>query len=322
MRHSCHYCHNVQMVSLISRYQGSLIGLAVGDALGVPAEFKKVGEFPPITDFSYCEHFDLPPGCWSDDTAMALCLGLSLVEKEGFDAVDQIEKYKKWFLEGYCTSTGRTIGVGQTIMRALLNYQPGGDPYAAVNTRHSEGNGSLMRIAPIALFYRSQPSLASEYSSKSSYITHSASVCAETCKYFTGLMIGVLNGASKEAILQGWYIPTPEYMELEATDEEIKRVALGSYKEAHPPYISASGHVVKSMEAALWAFYTTDSFQEGVLKVVNLGDDADTVGAIYGQIAGAYYGLEAIPEKWVAEVAKREDLLNTAEQILELSHSQ
>lgn len=296
--------------NLLDKYQGCLLGLAIGDALGVPAEFKKVGEFEPITDYRYCEHFDLPPGHWSDDTAMALCLAQSLIEKQGFDAVDQMQKYKQWFETGYCSSTGRAVGVGQNIMRALLNYRDGDDPYAAVETHHSEGNGSLMRIAPIPLYFRNDPVIALKNAALSSQITHTAKVCTDSCGYYAGLIVGALNGASKDELLSELYCPIPNYWTENELAQEVATVARGSFKDPDLSYTSASGHVVKTMETALWGFYTIDTLEEGMLKVINLGGDTDTVGAVYGQLAGAYYGLSDIPEQWVERVASRDVLQN------------
>jgi len=300
---------------LLSKYYGSLLGLAIGDALGVPAEFKMIGEFPPITDFRDSE-FPLPAGYWSDDTAMTLCLANSLIEKEGIDPIDQIEKYIKWLETGYCSSTGEAVGAGITIVRALSKYKTGGDPYIAISFPHSDGNGTLMKIAPIPLYFRKSPKEAMKYAVLSSKITHGSKLCSDACAYYTGLIIGALNGETKEKLLSEMYSPAPDFWQENPMSEEIKNVALGSFKEHNPPFIQGSGYVVKSLEAALWAFYNSQSFEEGVLKAVNLGDDADTTGAIYGQLAGAYYGIKGIPETWTQNVAKREEIMEVAEKLL------
>ena len=244
------------MLSLLNRYQGAVVGLAVGDALGVPVEFKKVEEFEPVTDYQYCEHFDLPPGCWSDDTAMALCLANSLIESNGFDPVDQIKKYKQWLEFGYCTSTGKAKGVGQTILRTLLTHKEDSSPYVEVTTRHSEGNGSLMRLVPIPLYFRTDPALALKNAVLSSKVTHGAQICADACLYYTGLIIGALNGVTKEELLLDLYSPIPDYFKDNIIEKEVLEVAKGSYKDTNPPFIVPSGYVVKTMEAALWARYS------------------------------------------------------------------
>jgi ADP-ribosylglycohydrolase len=305
--------------NLLEKYQGSLLGLAIGDALGVPAEFKMVGDFEPVNDFRDSDWFDLPAGHWSDDTAMALCLANSLIEKKSFDPVDQIEKYKKWLETGYCSSTGKAIGIGQTILRALLTYRSGDDPYVAISSRHSDGNGSLMRLAPIPLYFRNNPKQAIQNAESSSKITHGSKLCGDACKYYTGLIIGALNGVSKKELLSDLYSPISNFWKDNQLTEEIENIALGSFKQNDPPFIQGSGYVVKSMEAALWAFYNSESFEDGVLKAVNLGDDADTTGAIYGQLAGAYYGINGIPKKWVTAVVKKDEILEIANKLFELS---
>ncbi len=300
------------MSDLLNLYQGALLGLAIGDALGAPVEFKKVGEFEPVTDFRYCEHFDLPPGCWSDDTAMALCLANSLIEKQSFDPYDHLHKYKRWLEEGYCTSTGRAVGVGQTILRSLLLYKDGDEPYVREARIYSEGNGSLMRIAPIPLYFRNNPALALENAVLSSLVTHGASICSDCCQYYTGLIIGALNGVTKEELLSDLYCPVVDYYNTNPLHEEVLAVAKGSFRDNEPPFITPSGYVPKTMEMALWAFSATDTFKDGLLKAVNYGGDADTVGAIYGQLAGAYYGKVGIPEMWVNKVAKSEEIMSVA----------
>jgi ADP-ribosylglycohydrolase len=303
----------------LEKYQGSFLGLAIGDALGVPVEFKAIGEFEPVVGFRDSDWFDLPAGHWSDDTAMALCLANSLIEKKIFDPVDQIEKYKKWLETGYCSSTGRAIGVGQTILRALNAYHDGDDPYVAISSRNSDGNGSLMRLAPIPLYFRNNPKEAILNSELSSKITHGSELCSDACKYYAGLIIGALNGVSKNELLSDLYCPIADFWKVNKMKEEIESVALGSFKHNEPPFIQGSGYVVKSMEAALWAFYNSESFEDGVLKAVNLGDDADTTGAIYGQLAGAYYGVQGIPQKWINGVAKKDEIIEVAKELFRLS---
>lgn len=309
------------MKDLNNRYRGSLIGLAIGDALGVPVEFKPYGSFVPITDFRESDRYTLSAGCWSDDTAMTLCLANSLIECNGFDPKDQIEKYKRWLHTGYCSSTGRAIGVGQNILRTLISYKPEeNNPYTKILSSQPHSNGSLMRIAPIALYFRNNPQKAINYAELSSKVTHASQLSADACKYYIGLIIGVLNGASKDKLLSGLYSPFPESWKNIRLAKEIIQVAKGSFIHNNPPKIKGRGYVVASLEAALWAFYHSKSFEEGVLKAVNLGEDADTTGAIYGQLAGAFYGLDNIPEKWVKAVAKNDFIISIADKLLEQSN--
>jgi ADP-ribosylglycohydrolase len=303
--------------TLQEKYQGSMLGLAIGDALGVPVEFKYEGEFEPVTDFMDANNFGLPAGHWSDDTAMALCLANSLIEKKGFDPLDQMMKYKEWLESGYCSSTGISVGIGQVVHTALRKFDEDGNPYAAVTYKQSDGNGSLMRIAPIALYYRNNIEDAMKYAELSSLVTHGSKLASDACKYYTGLIIGALQGEPKETLLSGGYSPISDYWTNNTLSQEIEEVAYGSFKIKSPPDIKGSGYVVKSLEAALWAFYNSDSYEEGVLMAVNLGDDADTIAAIYGQLAGAFYGVTGIPKKWVEDVAKSSEITELANELLE-----
>jgi len=305
-------------MTLKDRYEGAMLGLAIGDALGVPVEFHERGGFEPVIDF---QDSRLPAGHWSDDTAMALCLGESLIEKKEFDPTDQIEKYLQWLRYGYCSSTGIAVGVGLTILRSLSTYKKEDGPYVTNTPRRSDGNGSLMRLAPVPLYFHKNPVLAIDNAGLSSKTTHGSILCSDACRYFSGLIIGALNGLSKEELLSPLYCPVKDYFNSNKLSTQIENVALGSFKNKSEKEIRGSGYVVESLEAALWAFYNSESFEEGVLMAVNLGDDADTTGAIFGQLAGAYYGITRIPGRWVDSVAKREEIIALATKLMELSEA-
>jgi ADP-ribosyl-[dinitrogen reductase] hydrolase len=289
---------------IMDRFRGSLIGLAVGDALGVPLEFRSPGTFQPVDDMIGGGPFDLNPGEWTDDTSMALCLADSLIEKKGFDPVDQLERYLKWYREGYLSVNDECFDIGNTTLEALHRFEETGEPYCGPEHERSAGNGSIMRLAPIPLFYYSQPEKALNYAGLSSRTTHQHPLTIDACKFMAGIIMGALIGSSKEEILSRRYSPITGYWENNPLSSEIDEIACGSYKEKNPPNIKGTGFVVKSLEAALWAFYNTEDYEEGCLKAVNLGDDADTTGAVYGQIAGAYYGESGIPRKWINRLVK------------------
>lgn len=295
------------------RYQGGLFGLAVGDALGTTIEFSPPGTFNPLTDMVGGGPFHLKPGQWTDDTSLALCLAESLVEKKSFDPIDQLERYVRWYREGYLSSTGRCFDIGGTTSQALHTFEQTGSPYPGSTDRRSAGNGSLMRLAPVPLFYANKSALGIKMSGESSRTTHGSILCVDACRYFGALIIGAVSGVSKEKLLAERYSPVPNYWKSYPLADEIDEVASGSFKGKEPPEIEGSGYVVKSMEAALWAFYKTNSFEEGCLMAVNLGDDADTTGAIYGQIAGAFYGVDDIPRKWLDILTLRATIESLAE---------
>jgi ADP-ribosyl-[dinitrogen reductase] hydrolase len=252
--------------------------------------------------------FALQPGQWTDDTAMALCLAESLIEKRNFDPKDQMDRYCRWWKEGYLSSTGTCFDIGVTVRKSLESYIRTGEPFAGSTDPFTAGNGSLMRLAPVPLAFRANVELAIHNAGESSRTTHGAPAAVDACRYFAGLLLGALGGRSKEEILSGFFCPGPDrdYWQRHVLSPAIAEIANGSFKQKEPPEIIGSGFVVRSLEAALWAFYRSDSFREGALRAVNLGDDADTTGAIYGQLAGAYYGVNAIPQNWIERLALHE----------------
>jgi ADP-ribosyl-[dinitrogen reductase] hydrolase len=311
---------SVQQLLLRDRYRGALLGLAVGDALGTTLEFKAPGTFKPITDLVGGGPFGLKPGQWTDDTSMALCLAESLIEKRGFDPKDQMDRYCRWWTEGYLSSTGTCFDIGITVKTALAHYLGSGEPFAGSTDQFTAGNGSLMRLAPVPLAFRRNVELAILNAGESSRTTHAAPTTIDACRYFAGLILGALEGRSKEELLSSFFYPAPDqqYWKLHPLSPEIAEIANGSFKQKQPPAIIGNGFVVRSLEAALWAFYRSDSFREGALRAVNLGNDADTTGAIYGQLAGAFYGFNAIPKDWVERLARREFIAEKADALFDV----
>ncbi len=173
-----------------------------------------------------------------------------------------------------------------------------------------------MRLAPVPMAYAWQPAEALDYCVLSSRTTHGTQTALDACRYFGGLLIGALNGVDKNALLYAGYTPVVGSWDA-PFHYEIAEIAAGLYKDRQPPYIKASGYVVKTLEAALWAFYNTDNFQDGALMAVNLGDDADTVGAVYGQLAGAFYGLGGVPSHWVDKLTMRDYIKDQAQKLLD-----
>jgi ADP-ribosyl-[dinitrogen reductase] hydrolase len=300
-------------LSLKDRFRGCLLGLAVGDALGTTLEFKRPGTFEPITDIVGGGPFSLKPGQWTDDTSMALCLADSLLECKGFDPEDQLRRYVRWWRDGLFSSTGRCFDIGNATREALATFERTGQPYPGSPDPHKAGNGSIMRLAPVPMFYFQDPQGAIERAAESSRTTHGADAAVDGCRFLAALLLGALAGKSKARLLDPdfWPVPgSPTKMQ-----SEIDEVRKGSYQRLDPPSIRGTGHVVRSLEAALWAFYRSESFKEGALLAVNLGDDADTTGAVYGQIAGAYYGERGIPAEWLEKLHDREMIGEMAERL-------
>jgi ADP-ribosylglycohydrolase len=288
------------------RFRGALLGLACGDALGTTLEFQPLGSFEPINDMVGGGVFGLNAGEWTDDTSMALCLAQSLIDK-GFDPKEQMENYVRWYQEGYLSSNGRCFDIGNTVRDALHQYLEDGNPMAGSSEPMSAGNGSLMRIAPVALYYANHLEQAIYYAGESSKTTHQALEAIDACRYYGALIVLALNGASKAEILD---------YRMDGLTPKIAEVTNGSYKYKQPPQIRGSGYVVASMEAALWAFYHSTSFEKGALMAANLGDDADTTAAIFGQLAGAYYGENGIPQRWLDKLYGAEMIDEYAKALL------
>jgi len=287
--------------------------------LGTTLEFKPPGSFDPVTDMVGGGHFGLEAGQWTDDTSMALCLAESLVDQQGFDPGDQMRRYLHWYRQGYLSSTGKCFDIGGTVLKALLHYEACQDPFPGLTDSNYGGNGSLMRLAPVPLAFANSPNEAIRLAAEMSHTTHAAPEPVDACRYYTGLIIAALAGVSKRDFLQSRYRPLDDAWSPSALSPKIDEIAAGSFKTRQPPDICGTGYVVKSLEAALWAFWQTDDFEAGALAAVNLGDDADTTGAIYGQLAGAYYGQDAIPKSWRNRLAMSSRIVELADGLFELS---
>lgn len=290
----------------LQKMAGALLGLAIGDALGAPLEFRSRCRFTPISDMTVGGKFEMRLGEWTDDTAMALCLADSLIECNGFDAQDQMDRYIRWGNEGYNSTRSHAFGVGKTVAKALMNYQRSGDPYSGSKVPESAGNGSLMRIAPIAIFYAHDRDDSLKYAVLSSKTTHAAEECVQACTYFVDILINAFGCNDKEKVL------TPSFS-TELFSERLKEVVEQKcFSAKSADEIVGSGYVVESLEAALWAFWHHDSFEQVVLAAANLGDDSDTTAAIAGQLAGAFYGTDNIPAHWRKRLMRSDHIYDVA----------
>ncbi|MFZ6780497.1 ADP-ribosylglycohydrolase family protein [Undibacterium sp. Ji83W] len=294
-------------ITLEQRYLGALAGLACGDAVGTTVEFSARGSFTPVTDMTGKGPFGLLPGEWTDDTSMALCLAESLLTKGGFDAKDQLGRYLNWWKWGYLSSTGICFDIGNTVRAALSRYASSGEPYCGVDDPSTAGNGSLMRLAPVVMFAYPDMPAAIHYGGESSRTTHAAPEAIQSCQLLAAMLCKLFAGCDKADLFSA----------LPFTPTEPKIIALGKtdFINKDSSQIRGSGYSVESLEASLWCFMHTDSFESAILTATNLGDDADTTAAITGQIAGAYYGVDGIPEKWLARLAMREEILRMAREL-------
>lgn len=291
------------------RLQGCLVGLACGDAVGTTLEFRKRGSFTPISDMVGGGPFNLLPGQWTDDTSMALCLAHSLLFKKEFDPVDQMNRYCNWYHHGYMSSTGTCFDIGTTVSKALDSYLKTQYPFSGAVDDRSSGNGSLMRIAPIAIFYYRQPELLLKFAGESSRTTHGSSECIDSCRYFVSLLSAAFTASDKAQLLNTSYT---------AICKKVQDITKGTYLNKSYDELTGSGYVIESLESALWCFHHSHSFAEAILLAANIGNDADTTAAICGQIAGAFYGYHAIPEHWRKTLFECDEIAAVALQLAEV----
>jgi ADP-ribosyl-[dinitrogen reductase] hydrolase len=240
---------------------------------------------------------------------MALCLAASLLECGGFDAADQMDRYLRWLQKGYYSSTGGFVDVGATVANALRAYQKTGESFSGSTAPDTAGNGSIMRLAPVPLYYYPDRAAIWEHSGLSSRTTHGTAECIEACCLLGDIIYRALTGCSKDETLLG----TP-YGELNCT--KVRDIASGAYLAKEESEIKGSGYVVESLEAALWCFARENSIGPSLLRAANLGDDADTTAAVCGQVAGAYHGVKDIPPAWLRQLALRDEILELARRLL------
>jgi ADP-ribosyl-[dinitrogen reductase] hydrolase len=295
-----------------SRARGALLGLAVGDAVGTTLEFTKRDSTAPLTDMIGGGPFNLPVGFWTDDTSMALALADSLIAHDGLNPNDLMQRFCAWWRDGEYSPTGNCFDIGNATSSALASFERTGDPIAGSTHHQSAGNGSLMRLSPIAIRgARRDPQAMRVEARLQSSTTHAAAACLDACEAWAIILRAVILGADIEEAIErvtSLKYPSP-----------IGPIIAGSWQEKSRSEISSSGYVVHSLEAALWCNSRGANFREIVLLAANLGDDADTVAAIAGQLAGARFGVDGIPDEWLKKIAWGERLIDTADRLLEIS---
>jgi ADP-ribosyl-[dinitrogen reductase] hydrolase len=291
-----------------SRMRGCLLGLACGDAVGTTVEFCERGSFPPVTDMTGGGPFRLPVGAWTDDTSMALCLADSLLACGGFDARDQMERYCRWWKAGERSSVGRCFDIGATTAQALRRFQQTGEPFAGSADAHAAGNGCIMRLAPVPMFFHLDSAAAVRWAGESSRTTHGAPECVESCQLLAAMIGAAFSGAGKDEVLFG-------HDQSRFQCPKVRAIAAGDYRNKNAKAISASGYVIHCLEASAWCFWQANSYQEAILLAVNLGDDADTTGAVCGQIAGAFYGEGGMPPDWLSRLVMVDEIRALADRL-------
>ena len=282
------------------RSKGCIIGLAIGDAFGAPVEFMDKGSFPKVEKYLSGGSFGLSKGEWTDDTSQMLALMVSIHEQKGFVAEDFKNKLFLWLFDGLYTTRGKQIGAGKLTMKSLFHHREKKTLISPFNLDKHSGNGSVMRLAPIPVFYHQQGlEIVLQKSAESSMVTHSSELCQQSCKYLGGVIHQLLRGSQKDHLFDFVKELTNDF------NKEFDKLRRLNIKELD---VTNSGYCVSSLEAAMHAFISTNSFLDGLVQVVNNGKDSDTVGAIYGQIAGAFYGYNQIPQELLEGLMKYNEI--------------
>jgi ADP-ribosyl-[dinitrogen reductase] hydrolase len=280
------------------RFTGALVGLAVCDALSVPTRSLEPGTFTPVTGLAGGGVDELNAGTWSDDTAMALCLAESLLETGGFDPQDQVERYNQWKQTGHLSATGRAVGMRPGTARALAMAGWRRQAFSGSHDPSQLDPEPLSRVGPAVMFFFESAESASRHAADAARTTCQAPIVLEACRLFAASLHAALAGRTKADILGAG--------EALALRGPLVALADGAYRSKDASLVRAGDHVLEVLEAAFWAFERTRSFPEGALLAANLGGAADVVGAVYGQLAGAHYGLASIPESWRNTLIRRD----------------
>lgn len=295
--------------------RAGILGVCVGDALGVPVEFRPRASLKadPVTGMRGYGTHNQPPGTWSDDSSLTLCLLESLCD--GYDPKRAARSFEKWLLEAYWTPHGQVFDVGGTTQSAIIAYGRKVDPRDAGGAgERDNGNGSLMRTLPVAFLI---DSLEIEHlipiACDVSRLTHAHPRSQLACVIYVLTAAGMtlwprlkdIRQMVANAVIDSGIMDRPEFA---AERPHFQRIVSGQIMNAHESEIRSSGYVVDTLEAALWCLATTGSYREAVLKAVNLGGDTDTVGAVTGGLAGVLYGLDSIPREWLDVLARRADI--------------
>ena len=275
--------------ALRERYLGTLLGLALGDALGAPTQYRRPGTFTPVADLLGGGPFKLPRGGWSDDTAMALCLAESLLEREAFDPVDQVERYRRWQREGHLSCTGECVGITAGTARALAQAGWRQQPFSGSHDPARLDPEPLSRVAPAVLFAFAAPQEAVRLASEAARTTCQVSAVLAACADLARALLAALSGAPKSRILA----------------EQRAASARG-----------AGRGILQVLSGAFEAFASTDSFRAAVLHAANLGGDSDVTSAVCGQLAGAFYGAGGIPAAWRADLLRAPLIESFADRLL------
>nr|WP_277813751.1 ADP-ribosylglycohydrolase family protein [Erythrobacter sp. SG61-1L] len=293
-----------------TRARGAMLGLAVGDALGTTLTGRARDSYRVLTGMLGGGPLGLSPGEWTGNTAMALALMDSLTFRRCLDEIDLMERFVEWQEEGVYSCTGSAIGIGETMQEALARYRQTEDPLAGLTHSEFVDNGSLVRLAPVAIRYWNDPVALSDVAARQSRTTHGAPEAAEACEAFAHILADAIGGMERHKVLRRRYLHNLPSVEF---------VMEGSWKDRSRGQLLGTNHFLHTLEAALWCVERSSSFEEAVLCAANLGEQASATAAVAGQLAGAIYGASAIPGDWLACLAWRERIAEMAARLIEQS---
>ena len=291
------------------------MGLAVGDAVGTTNEFKVAGTFKPITDMVGGGPFLLKPGQWTDDTSMALCIADSLLAKGHYDSFDVMERYQRWFSKGYRSSTDRCFDIGGQVRAALFDFEHEQRVPVTAKRSNRAGNGAIMRLAPVVIagFEHREIREIVVTAGLSARETHYSVEAEAATEVFAALLVGALLGWAPEHIINvGWASTGPAF------DEMAARVISTDPDERASWESETSGYIVHGLRLAVHGLLDFPSFKDATLAIANMGGDSDTNAAIYGQLGGAFYGIEAIPASWRSTLHQGEEIDALARALVDL----
>lgn len=300
--------------------EDGLLGVAVGDALGVPVEFhsRQYLVEKPITGMIGYGTYNQPPGTWSDDSSLTFCLAESLCH--GYDLQDMADRFNRWMMERYWTPHGQVFDIGMATSKAISAYSQLDDPtQAGGRGEYDNGNGSLMRILPLA-YYLYDVDDPFPQVHQVSCLTHGHLRSQLACGIYVYLARELLAGKPRPEAYENLQSAIPEYYSTQPHQAELHhfdRILKGDISKLSMDEIQSSGYVLHTLEASLWCFLREETFSDTVLTAVNLGGDTDTTGAVAGGLAGIAYGRETIPDDWVESLARLGDILDLARRLEE-----
>ncbi len=297
---------------LRERFQGAMQGLAIGDALAAATQFRRPGSFAAVGDLLGGGPFDLPRGAWSDDTAMALCLAESLTERDSFDAADQLARYTRWQREGYLSATGQCLGITAATARALAAAEWRGRPLSESSDPAALESEPLSRVAPIVMHFFATPEEAVALAADAARLTSQSPLVLDACRLLAAMLHAALRGEPREHVLA----PDRAVFGAHPLREPVAAILTrGIGANYQPP--AADGGALAVLELARWCLAGSANFRDGALRAVNLGGHSDVIGAVYGQLAGAHYGVAGIPRAWRQALAQSELIVELGDRLLQ-----